>query len=120
MPRYYFHLFDSATANLVRDFAGASLRNAAEAEREAIGLGQDIVRHGLHGSSWQVVVADGNANVMLRVPLCKIRPRRIRIAFDILRRAALYEPRLRPQIFTWLLIAAALTLIIQSALLTRR
>ncbi len=68
MPRYYFHLLDESTANLVRDSAGASLPNASEARREAIGLPQDIIRHGLHGLSWQVILTDADANVVLRVP----------------------------------------------------
>jgi len=42
--------------------------------------------------------------------------RLIKVVFDLLRRLVLYEPRLRPQIFTWLLMAVVFTLIIQSAL----
>jgi hypothetical protein len=61
MPRYYFHFLDERTANLVRDSACASLPNANEAKREAIRLAQDIIRHQLHGSTWQVVVTDVNA-----------------------------------------------------------
>jgi len=119
MPRYYFHLLDDSTGNLIRDPAGASSVNAAEAKREAIDLAQDIIRHQLHGPTWQIVVTDENAKVILRVPLSKVRPRRIRVIFDLLRCVALYEPRLRPQIFTWLLTAVVLALIIQSALLRR-
>ena len=97
MPRYYFHLLDERTADLVRDSAGASLRNASEAKREAIGLAHDIIRHRLHGSTWQVVVTDANANVVLKVSLSNVQPRKIEVAFDrvcrIARRMALYEPR---------------------------
>jgi hypothetical protein len=119
MPRYYFHLLDASTATFIRDSAGASLLNATEAKREAVALAQDIVRHRLHGSTWKVVVTDENTSIILRVPLSKVRPRRIRVVFDLLCRVAFYEPRLRPQIFTWLLTAVVLALIIQSALLRR-
>ena len=122
MPRYYFHLLDERTADLVRDSAGASLRNASEAKREAIGLAHDIIRHRLHGSTWQVVVTDANANVVLKVSLSNVQPRKIEVAFDrvcrIARRMALYEPRLRSHIFTWLLTAVVFALIMESAMLS--
>jgi hypothetical protein len=122
MPRYYFHLLDESTGNLVRDSAGASLRSASEAKREAIGLAQDIIRHGLRGSAWHIVVTDANTDVVLRVPLGGVRPRKIQVAFDrarrVARRIALYEPRLRPHIFTWLLMAVVLSLILQSLMLS--
>ena len=122
MPRYYFHLLDERTADLVRDSAGASLRNASEAKREAIGLAHDIIRHRLHGSTWQVVVTDANANVVLKVSLSNVQPRKIEVAFDrvcrIARRMALYEPKLRSHIFTWLLTAVVFALIMESAMLS--
>lgn len=122
MPRYYFHLLDERTADLVRDSAGASLRNASEAKREAIGLAHDIIRHRLHGSTWQVVVTDANANVVLKVSLSNVQPRKIEVAFDrvcrIARRMALYEPKLRSHIFTWLLTAVVFALIMELAMLS--
>lgn len=118
MPRYYFHLLDERTANLVRDSAGASLPNVNQAKREAIGLARDIVRHQLHGSAWQVVVVDANEDIVLRVSLSRVRPQRIKATFDRIRRIALYEPRFRPHIFTWLLTAVVLALIMESAMLT--
>ncbi len=118
MPRYYFHLLDESTANLVRDSAGASLPNANEAKREAIGLARDIISHQLHGSTWQVVVTDANANVVFRVPLSQIRPQRIKAALYRVRSLALYEPRVQPQIFTWLLTAVVIALIMESAMLS--
>jgi hypothetical protein len=117
MPRYYFHLVDGSTANLVRDSAGAFLPNACKARREAIALAQDIIRHRLHGLSWQVLVTDADANVVLRVPFSKVRPQKIRAAFDLARRIALYEPRLRAHIFTWLLTAVVFALIMESVML---
>jgi len=97
----------------VRDPAGASLLDVSEARREAIGLAQDIVRHRLHGSAWQVVVTDANANVVLTVLLSKVRPRRIKVVFDQVRHKMLYEPALRPQIFSWLVASVMFALIMQ-------
>lgn len=118
MPRYYFHLLDERTAILVRDPVGASLPNVNQATREAIGLARDIARHQLHGSAWQVVVVDANEDIVLRVPLSRAQPQRIKAIFDRLRRIALYEPRFQPHIFTWLLTAVVLALIMESAMLT--
>lgn len=118
MPRYYFHLLDESTANLVRDSAGTSLPDANEAKREAIGLAQDIISHQLHGSTWQVVATDVNANVVFSVPLSQIRPQRIKAALYRVRSLALYEPRVQPQIFTWLLTAVVIALIMESAMLS--
>ena len=117
MPRYFFHLLDADAAHLVRDLAGVGLRNIGEAEREAKGLAQDIIRHRLHGSGWQVVVTDAHANVVLKVPFAKVRQRKIKGIFDLVRRAMLYEPRVRPYIFTWLLAAVVLGLTLESILL---
>jgi hypothetical protein len=117
MPRYYFHFLDKSTGKLVRDSAGTCLPDASEVQREAVGLAQDIVRHRLHGSAWQVLVTDQNANVVLTLSLSKVQLSRIRALFDLVRHATLYEPGLRPDIFTWLLAAVVLALIIQSAML---
>lgn len=118
MPRYYFHFLDESTATLVKDSAGTPLLNAGEAKREATGLARDILSHRLDRLTWQIVVADDGENVVARVPLSNIRPRRIRAVFDPVRRLLRYEPRLRPQIFTWLLMAAVLALVIQAMMLS--
>jgi len=115
MPRYFFHLFEVSTKNLVRDLGGISLSNAGEAKREAIGLARDIVEHGLHQSTWQVVVTDENAAQLLTVSLSQIRQRKMRVWLDLVRRTAMYEPRLRPRLFTWLLTAVVFAVIIQAA-----
>ncbi|MGC2123823.1 MAG: hypothetical protein WA652_13305 [Xanthobacteraceae bacterium] len=117
MPRYYFHFFDESTKNFVRDSQGASLSNASEAKKEAIGLAQDIVRHGFHGSTWQIVVTDANLAVLLRASLSEIRPRLMQAWLDRARRFAVYEPRIQLHIFTWLLTAVVLTIIVQAAAL---
>ena len=116
MPHYYFHFLDLETANLVRDSAGVPLQNRNEAQREAISLARDILRHPIQPLNWQVVVTDAAANVVLRVPLSKVRARKFESAFNLIRRIALYEPRVSPHVFTWLVTAAVFAIIIESLL----
>ena len=114
MPHYYFHFLDLETANLVRDSAGVSLLNRNEAQREAISLARDILRHPIQTLNWQVVVTDAAANVVLRVPLSKVRARKFESVFNLIRRIAFYEPRVSPHVFTWLVSAAVFVIVIQS------
>jgi hypothetical protein len=116
MPRYYFHFVDLKTANLVRDSAGVSLLNSNQAKREAISLARDILRHPIQAGNWQVVVTDATASVILRVPLSGVRARKFEAAFNLIRRVAFYEPRFGPHVFTWLLAAAVVAIIIESFL----
>jgi hypothetical protein len=118
MPRYFFHLLEENDQNLVRDSVGISLFGVAEVRKEAIGLARDIVEHGLHQPTWLVVVTDANAAVVLTVPLSEIRPRKMKAMLDLARRISMYEPKLRSQIFTWLLTAAVFAMLVQAALLT--
>jgi hypothetical protein len=117
-PAIFFIFFETSTENLVRDSEGALLSNAAKAKKEALDLARDIVGHELQGSTWQVVVTDENADTVLRVPLCEICPRKMKAWFDVVRRAAMYEPKLQAHIFTWLLTAVVLAVIVQAAVLT--
>jgi hypothetical protein len=78
MPRYFFHLLEENDQNLVRDSEGIFLSDAAEVRKEAIGLARDIVEHGLHQSTWQVVVTEADAAFVLAVPLSEIRPRKMK------------------------------------------
>ena len=118
MPRYFFHLFEDNTQNLVRDPQGISLADAGAAKKEAIGLAQDIVQHGFFGSTWQVIVTDANSAIVLQLPLLEVRPCKMKPWLDLARRVATYEPKLRPHIFTWLLTVAIFALIMQTATLT--
>jgi hypothetical protein len=117
MPRYYFHFLDAKAANLVRDSAGVSLPNVNYAKREAISLARDLLRHPIQILNWQIVVVDASASVILRLPLSKVGRRKFGLAFDLLRRVAFYEPRFRPQVFTWLLTAVVFALMMESLLL---
>jgi hypothetical protein len=116
MPRYYFHFLDLKGPNLIRDSLGVSLPSAHQAKQEAIGLAQDVLRHPIQRSCWQIVVTNAAANVVLRVPLSKVRARRFEGAFDLIRRVAFYEPKLGSHVFTWFLTAAVLAIILQSLL----
>jgi hypothetical protein len=116
MPYYYFHFLDLETANLIRDSAGISLRNRNEAQREATSLARDILRHPIQALNWQVVVTDATANVVLRVPLSKVRARKFESAFNLIRRIAFYEPRVSPHVFTWLVTGAVFAIVIESLL----
>src|ERR1700686_2236885 len=106
MPKYCFHLLEESGQNLVRDSDGITLSDAAEARKEAIGLARDIVGHGLHKPTWQVVVTDAKAVVVLAVPLSGIPPHKMKAALSLARRMSTYEPKLRSHIFTLLLTAA--------------
>jgi hypothetical protein len=57
-------------------------------------------------------------NVIFRVPLSQVRPQRIKAVFYRVRSLALYEPRFQPHIFTWLLTAVVIALIMESAMLS--
>jgi hypothetical protein len=118
MPRYFFHLLEESDQNLVRDAEGISFSGVAEARKEAIGLARDIAEHGLHQSTWQVVVTDANAAVVLAVPLSEIRPHKMKAGLDLARRISMYEPKFRSHIFTWLVTAAVFVMFVQAALLT--
>lgn len=120
MSRYFFHVVDEDTANLVRDSEGASFSNIDEAKKEATGLARDIVGHRLYGSAWQVVVTDDNGQPVMTVPFAKIRPHRMKDWLDRLRGIFTYEPKLRPHVFTWLLTAALFATIMQAMILNGR
>lgn len=119
MPEYYLHLLEESGEILVRDSDGIILSDAAEARKEAIGLARDIVGHGLHKPTWQVVVTDANAVVVLAVPVSGIHPHKMKATLDLARRISTYEPKLRSHIFTLLLTAAMFVMIVQATLLIR-
>jgi hypothetical protein len=117
MPEYYLHLLEQSGEILVTDSDGITLSDAAEARREAIGLARDIVGHGLHKPTWQVVVTDVNAGVVFAVPLSGIHPHKMKAMLALARRISTYEPKLRSHIFTLLLTAAMCVMIVQATLL---
>jgi hypothetical protein len=114
MPRYFFHLLDENTDDLMRDSVGCTFSDTSHARSEAIALARDIASHGLQGRRWQVIATDGDA-VVLTVSHNDIHPRRIKSWLDLGHRVAAYEARLRPHIFAWLLTALVLAVIAQAA-----
>jgi hypothetical protein len=78
MPRYYFHVVEAQSLRTsLRDGEGLVLSDATAAKKEALGLAQDIVTHGVHGSGeWKVVVTDEHGDDILTVPLSEVRARR--------------------------------------------
>jgi hypothetical protein len=120
MPRYFFHFYDFNSKNLARDSEGAVFSGFRKAKNEAIGLARDIAELGVDRSTWQVLVIDENGNQVLRLPLSRFRPRKFRPWIDLVHRVATYEPRFRPGVFTWLLMAAVLAMAVQAAVLTPR
>jgi hypothetical protein len=80
MPRYLFHIIgEDARQSSVRDGEGAMLRDATEARKEAVGLAQDIARHGLDESAkWKVVVTDEHGANIVTVPLSQVHTFRTR------------------------------------------
>jgi hypothetical protein len=117
MSRYFFHLLDEDTNNLVMDSVGCTLSDTDQAKREAIGLARDIATHGLHGTRWQVIVTDADA-IVLTVSHSHIRPWRTKPWLDLAHRIATYEPNFQPHIFTWLLTTLVFAAILQAAVTT--
>lgn len=120
MARYFFHLYDADSKNLVRDSEGAEFSSLVEAKNEAIGLSQGIAGLGIDRSTWEVLVIDEDGRQVLSVPLSKVRIRKFRRWVDLARRIATYQPRFRSDIFTWLLMAAVLAMIGEAIVLTLR
>jgi hypothetical protein len=118
MARYFFHLYNANSKNLVRDSEGGVFSSLAEARSEAIALGRDIAGLGIDRSTWQVLVIDENGHEILVVPLAKVQARRFQSWIDLARRIATYQPRFRSSIFTLLLTAAVLAMIGQAIVLT--
>jgi hypothetical protein len=120
VPRYFFNVLDGRSKTLVRDSEGAVFSGIEDATKEAVGLGRDVAHHGLYGPNptWKLVVTDENGREVLTVPLVETRLRRIRTWFDAVRHVAIVETSARPHIFAWLLAAAMLGIIVQTAIKT--
>jgi hypothetical protein len=117
MPRYFFNIMEGHSKNLVRDIEGALLSGAREARKEAVGLAQDITKHGIHEppQAWAVIVTDENGDEVLTVPLSATRARKTSAAFDLGNRVAKLEAAFGRGTIVWLIGAAVLTLIVQAA-----
>jgi hypothetical protein len=122
MPRYFFNIMEGHSRNLVRDIEGALLSGAGEARKEAIGLAQDITRHGIHQptQTWSVIVTDENGNEVLTVPLSGIPARKRQGSFDLGKRMAKLEASFGRGTIVWLIGAALLAITVQTAITTVR
>jgi hypothetical protein len=117
MPRYFFNIMEGHSQNLVRDIEGAVLSGAGEARKEAIGLAQDITRHGIHEptQTWTVIVTDENGDEVLTVPLSGIPARKAQGPFDFGNRIAKLESSFGRGTIVWLIGAAVLAIAVQTA-----
>jgi hypothetical protein len=116
MPRYFFNIMEGHSQNLVRDIEGALLSGASEARKEALGLAQDITKHGIHEppQTWAVIVTDENGDEVLTVPLSGTRVRKTSAAFDLGNRVAKLESAFGRGTIVWLIGAAVLAVIVQA------
>jgi hypothetical protein len=117
MPRYFFNILEGHSQNLVRDIEGALLSDPGEARKEAVGLARDITKHGIHESTqtWTVIVTDGNGDEILRVPLSGSHVRKTHGAFHLGNRIAKLESSLSRGTIVWLIGAAVLAILAQTA-----
>jgi hypothetical protein len=111
MARYFFHLYDTKSKNLVRDSEGAVFSSFNNAKNETIALARDIAALGIDRSTWQVLVIDEDGHQVLRVSLSKVQARKFRPWIDLAHRIVTYQPRLRSGVFTCLLTAAVLVMV---------
>ena len=124
MPRYFFNIMEGRSQNLVRDIEGALLADAGQARKEALGLAQDITRHGIHEppQAWAVIVTDEHGDEVASVPLAATRARKTPAALG--HRVARLESRLESSLgrgtVVWLIGAAVLAIIVQATVTTVR
>jgi hypothetical protein len=120
MPRFFFNVVEGHSQTLVRDSEGAIFLSLDEARKEAVGLARDFAKHRFYRpmQTWKLVVADENGHHALTVSLCDIRPRKISTWVDQIRHFAMFETRIHPNILGWLLAAAMIGVLVQSAVKT--
>jgi uncharacterized protein DUF6894 len=118
MPRYFFNIMEGQSQNLVRDIEGALLSGVGEARKEAVGLAQDITRHGIHEptQTWTVIVTDEKGDEVLTVPLSRPSTRKTQGAFGL----AKLEPSSGRGAIVWLIGAAVFAITVQTALTVGR
>ena len=66
MPRYYFHVKRGQAT--VLDHAGAELADLAEAEKEAVRRGREIVAQDGPINKGSIIIADQNWRTLAEVP----------------------------------------------------
>jgi hypothetical protein len=118
VPRYFFNILEGHSKDLVRDPEGAVFSGLGGARKEAIGLARDFARHGFRGpmQTCTLIVTDENGYEVLRVPLSEIRPHKFRAWFDLRGCVSRFESSFGPRILVWLVAAAMLAIIAQTAI----
>jgi hypothetical protein len=116
MPRYFFNIMEGRSQKLVRDIEGAMLADAGEARKEALGLAQDITRHGIHEptQTWSVIVTDEGGDEVLAVPLAAVPRRKTHGPFELGHHIARLEASLSRGTVVWLIGAAILVITAQA------
>jgi hypothetical protein len=119
MPRYFFNIMEGRSQKLVRDIEGAVLTDAGEARKEALGLAQDITRHGIHQPTqiWSVVVTDEGGDEVATVPLSGVPPRKWHGPFGLGLRLARLEASLGRSTVVWLVGAAVLAITVEATMM---
>jgi hypothetical protein len=122
MPRYFFNIMEGHSQNLVRDIEGVLLSGAGDARKEALGLAQDITRHGIHQptQTWTVIVTDEKGDEVLTVPLSSNAARRTRGPLGLGSHIAKLESSIGRGTIVWLIGAAVLAVTVQTAVTTFR
>jgi hypothetical protein len=115
VPRYYFNVVDGASKTLMGDSYGIVFSDLSGARKEAVGWAKDFARHNFYDSSqsWKVIVTDENADVVLTVPLCEGRPRKLTRACLELDRGI---SKLGSNVLVFLLAAAIVVVLVQAGL----
>ena len=96
------------------------LSGTGEARKEALGLAQDITRHGIHEplQTWTVIVTDENGDEVLTVPLSEAPARKTKSAFALGGRIAKLESSFGRGTILWLIGAAVLAVSVPTAIRT--
>jgi hypothetical protein len=117
VPRYFFNVVDGVSKTLMGDPDGIVFFDLTGARKEAVGWARDCARHNFHGSiqSWKVIVTDENADVVLTVPLCKVRPSKLTRAWLQLDRRI---SNLGSHVLVFSLAAAIAVVVVQAGLKT--
>ncbi len=121
MARYFFHVADPASGNLVKDSEGRAFPCIHDARREAVGFAQDVVKHGFAwlNQTWVIVVTDEGGTQIAKIPLSEIRVRQTRPCFALRPRFASWEARFGQRILAWLLTAALVGVLLEATFGTR-
>ena len=109
MPRYFFKMSEGLSNTIVEDREGIRFTSMREVRKEAIDLAIDIAEHEFRGTNQtsEIIVTNEKGNVVLTVPLSKIRFRKIRNWLKRRRYFIKSRKALAERAMAWLVIMAA-------------